>query len=106
MMDEEVLIQTRINSDRSGFRRFQTKVKENTDSGVPVLWGVMLGLAKESDIPQAAGGHMRLIIGYNPKTDEMIYSDSWGKGHELKKMSWDKAWAITQMAYIFLPKKQ
>lgn len=105
MMDEDVLIQTRINSDRNGLKKFQAKVKTAIDSGIPVLWGVMLGLVKEGNLPQMAGGHMRLIIGYNPKTDEMIYSDSWGKGHEMKKMTWNKAWAITQMAYIFLPKK-
>jgi hypothetical protein len=38
---------------------------------------------------------MRLIIGYNLKTREILYSDSWGAGHELKRMALDDAWAIT-----------
>ena len=104
MMDEDILVQTKINYDKSGFKKFKQRVKENIDSGIPVLWCVMLGMVKEAKIPQNMGGHMRLITGYNPKTEEMIYSDSWGKGHDFKRISWDKAWAMTQMAYVFIPK--
>ena len=104
MMDEDILVKTKIDYDKSGFKKFKQKVVETLDSGMPVLWGVMLGMVKEAKIPQKMGGHMRLIIGYNPKTEEMIYSDSWGKGHDFKKMSWEKAWAMTQMAYVFIPR--
>ena len=104
MMDEDILVQTKINYDKSGFKKFKQRVKENIDSGIPVLWGVMLGMVKEAKIPQNMGGHMRLITGYNPKSGEMIYSDSWGKGHDFKKISWEKAWAMTQLAYVFIPK--
>ena len=38
---------------------------------------------------------MRLIVGYNAKTEEILYSDSWGAGHELKRMKADDAWTIT-----------
>jgi len=38
---------------------------------------------------------MRLIIGYNAKTNEILYSGSWGMGHELKRMPLADAWAIT-----------
>ena len=105
MMDEDVLVQTKINYDKSGFRKFKQRVKATIDRGMPVLWGVTLGMVKEAKIPQNVGGHMRLITGYNLKTDEMIYSDSWGKGHDFKKISWSKAWAMTNMAYVFIPKK-
>ncbi len=105
MMDEDILVQTRISSDKNGFKKFKARVKATTDSGMPVLWGVILGIVKEAKLPQKMGGHMRLITGYNPKTDEMIYSDSWGKGHDFKKISWGKAWAMTQMAYVFIPRK-
>jgi len=105
MMDEETLVKTKINYDKSGFKKFKKKVKVTIDSGMPVLWGVTLGMVKEGRLPQNVGGHMRLITGYNPKTDEMIYSDSWGKGHDFKKISWGKAWAMTNMAYVFIPKK-
>lgn len=105
LMDEDILVQTKINYDKSGFRKFKQRVKETIDKGMPVLWGVTLGMVKEAKIPQNIGGHMRLITGYNLKTDEMIYSDSWGKGHDFKKISWGKAWAMTNMAYVFIPKK-
>jgi hypothetical protein len=38
---------------------------------------------------------MRLIIGYNLKTSEVIFTDSWGAGHEQKRMAMDDAWTIT-----------
>ena len=38
---------------------------------------------------------MRIIIGYNKTTDEVLYSDSWGNGHEEKRMQLDDAWTIT-----------
>ncbi|MDD5727679.1 MAG: C39 family peptidase [Victivallales bacterium] len=105
-MDEEILIKTMIKYDSGGYKRFQSRVAENIDEGIPVLWGVMLGMVKEPKLPQQVGCHMRLIIGYNPQTEEIIYSDSWGKGHEFKRMSWEKAWTMTQMAHVFIPKKR
>jgi cystathionine beta-lyase/cystathionine gamma-synthase len=50
---------------------------------------------REKEIPQASGGHMRIIIGYNTATNEILYSDSWGRGHEEKRMSSDDAWIMT-----------
>ncbi len=104
LMDEDIMAQAKINYDKSGYKKFKQRVKETIDKGMPVLWCVMLGMVKEAKIPQNMGGHMRLITGYNPKTEEIIYSDSWGKGHDFKKLSWEKAWAMTQMAYVFVPK--
>ncbi|MCK4982752.1 MAG: C39 family peptidase, partial [Victivallaceae bacterium] len=106
MMDEETLVTTKIKYGKNGFKKFKLKVKATIDSGMPVLWVVMLGMVKEPRRPQNMGGHMRLITGYNLKTDEIIYSDSWGKGHDFKKISWGKAWVMTQMAYVFIPKKK
>ena len=105
MMDEEILVKTKIDYYKSDFRKFKIRVQKTIDNGMPVLWGVMLGLVKEAKIPQNIGGHMRLIIGYNPKNEEIIYTDTWGRGHEFKKISWGKAWAMTNMAYVFIPKK-
>jgi hypothetical protein len=70
---------------------------------VPVLWGVTLGLYPEPGLPQSGGGHMRLIIGYNAKTHEILYSDTWGAGHELKRMGEDKAFAMTHDAFFLRP---
>ncbi len=77
------------------FGKFQREIQRSIDEGVPLLWSVRLGLVREKEIPQAAGGHMRLIIGYNSTTKEILYSDSWGMGHEEKRMAVDDAWTIT-----------
>lgn len=81
--------------NKGDMNRFQRDIQTNIDQGVPVIWSVMLGMVKEPGIPQSAGGHMRLIIGYNNKTQEILFSDSWGAGHELKRMPIDDAWTIT-----------
>ena len=75
--------------------RFQRTVRENVDKGVPLLWTVHLGLLGETFAPQANGGHMRLIIGYNQKTRDILYTDSWGTGHEIKRMGLADAWTIS-----------
>lgn len=50
-----------------------------------------------------AGGHMRLIVGYDPKEKLIYYSDSWGPGHEMKKMSLEEAWTVTMGVFIVEP---
>ena len=81
--------------NKSDLSRFQRAIQAHIDEGTPLLWTVMLGNVPEPNIPQNAGGHMRLIIGYNLKKDEILFSDSWGAGHELKRMSTADAWTIT-----------
>ncbi|MDB6148603.1 MAG: hypothetical protein JWQ44_51 [Chthoniobacter sp.] len=93
-MQLDVLKEARTKS-RSDLARFQREVQQHVDEGVPLLWSVQLGMVKERGIPQNAGGHMRLIIGYNSKTSEVLFSDSWGAGHEQKRMAMDDAWTIT-----------
>jgi len=46
---------------------------------------------------------MRVIIGYNEKADEVIFSDSWGRGHELKRMKFADAMAATTGLFAILP---
>ncbi|HYR57474.1 MAG TPA: C39 family peptidase [Chthoniobacteraceae bacterium] len=75
--------------------RFEREVQQHIDQGIPLLWSVELGFVTEPGIPQHAGGHMRLIIGYNTKTSEVIFTDSWGAGHEKKRMAMEDGWAIT-----------
>ena len=81
--------------NKADANRFLRDVQSHVDTGIPLLWSVQLGLVQEPEIPQANGGHMRLIIGYNAKTQEIIYSDSWGAGHERKRMKVEDAWTIT-----------
>ncbi len=88
---------------KTDLNRFQREVASHVDTGIPLLWSVNLGLVPEPQIPQASGGHMRLIIGYNSKTQEILYSDSWGAGHELKRMKADDAWTITSAVMVVEP---
>lgn len=88
---------------QSGYKRFVDQVREHIDKGEPLCWAVMLGIFKEQNLPQSSGGHMRLIIGYNDKTKELIYTDSWGAGHERKKMLLSEAWGMTQFLYLTAP---
>ncbi len=92
-----------VKSEQSGCKRFMTKVVEYIDQGIPLSWCLRLGMFPEKDIPQAQGGHMRLIIGYNTKTEEIIYTDSWGKGHEFKKMPLAHAFASSLSVYTMSP---
>jgi hypothetical protein len=93
-MDVNILREVRT-KNKSDLNRFQRAVQAHIDAGTPLLWTVMLGKVPEPDIPQNAGGHMRLIIGYNTKKEEILFSDSWGAGHELKRMPAADAWTIT-----------
>jgi len=93
-MDAGVLKEIRT-KNKSDLGRFQRSVQTHIDEGTPLLWTVMLGKVPEKGIPQNAGGHMRLVIGYNTKTDEILFTDSWGAGHELKRMPFADAWTIT-----------
>ncbi len=88
---------------KTDLNRFQRQVASHVDTGIPLLWSVNLGFVPEPQIPQASGGHMRLIIGYNSKTQEILYSDSWGAGHELKRMKADDAWTITSTVMSIEP---
>jgi hypothetical protein len=93
-MNGEVLREVRTRN-KADLGRFVREVQGEIDKGVPLLWSVQLGLFPERGKLQSGGGHMRLIIGYNLKTQEILYSDSWGAGHELKRMPADVGWTIT-----------
>ena len=103
-MDSLVLKDARA-ADKSGFKSFHDSVKTYIDSGVPLIWSCILGKFPENPplSIQGAGGHMRMIVGYNAKTAEILYSDSWGPGHELKRMPEAEAWAILTGLYVLKP---
>ena len=90
--------------DKSGYGKFIKGIREQTARGVPLFWSVRLGVYPEAGIPQTAGGHMRLIIGYNEERGEVIYSDTWGAGHERKHMPDDWAWTITHNLFYLNPR--
>jgi hypothetical protein len=84
--------------------RFFRDVQSRINEGVPLLWSVMIGIIREPKDPaEGYGGHMRLIIGYNAATNEIIYTDSWGLGHEFKRMSLSDAWTMTMSLHTIEP---
>jgi hypothetical protein len=88
----------------SAVGQFERDIERYIDKGMPILWSVVLGLVPEKGMsPQTVGGHMRLIIGYNKDTKEMIYTDSWGMGHEQKRMPMADALLMTTGLYVIEP---
>ena len=104
-MDPGILRRSRCERDQVAFRNFLADIEKCVDQGIPLAWSVMLGIVQENPrLPQDRGGHMRIISGYNKATREIIYSDSWGAGHERKIMSFEDAWTITGGLYSLDPR--
>ena len=87
---------------RRSYDKFITK---NIEDGIPLLWAMELGIKPEEPETnlQASGGHMRMIHGYNKKKKQIIFTDSWGAGHEFKTMDADDAFEVTRGLYIMTP---
>ena len=103
-MDVEVRKEMRVNgAQKAKYTKFRKDVRDQVAKGIPLFWGVTLGIYPEPDNPQASGGHMRLVIGYNDKKNEILYTDSWGAGHELKRMPFDWAWTISHCLLYMKP---
>ena len=103
-MKGDLLRDARTKLNPAYMTRFEHDIQAHLDRGIPLLWSVELGMLPEEKLNlQTRGGHMRLIIGYNAKTREVYYSDTWGMGHELKKMSLANAWTITTGLFTLEP---
>jgi hypothetical protein len=103
-MKVPVLREARIKSG-SKVDKFFKETVETVDLGRPMAWSVQLGWIEEMPrLPQVSGGHMRLIVGYNPEKKEILYSDSWGYGHELKRMALEDAYLITTGLFVVEPR--
>jgi len=84
---------------------FQKAIQKHVDAGIPLLWSLEVGQFQE-DPPlaeQASGGHMRLIIGYNERKKKVLFSDSWGAGHELKSIDAGDAYEATRGLFLMKP---
>lgn len=98
-MDKDTFLQLRENESRER-QSFYRNLRKNIDAGLPLAWGVFLGLQAEPGIPAGRlWGHLRLIIGYNQQNQSIIYSDTWGDGHEKKEMPLSQAWNITHSTF-------
>ena len=103
-MDPEVLKEMKVNgAQKSKFTKFKKDLHEQILKGIPIIWSVKLGVYPEPGLLQEGGYHMRLIIGYNDKKNEILYTDSWGAGHELKRMPVEWAWTITRCTMYMKP---
>ena len=103
-MNGELLVEAKTKLNPSYMTTFGQNVRRYIDRGIPLLWSVQLGLLPEEKLsPNAHGGHMRLIVGVNARTQEIYYSDTWGFGHELKKMPLTHAWTITDGLFTLEP---
>jgi len=80
--------------DRRGSRAFFDEVHDSIDDGIPLCWSTFIFPAVDKSSSDF-GMHMRIITGYNTKTGDIIYTDSWGAGHEKKVMKAEDAWGIT-----------
>ena len=83
---------------------FKSTIVKSINNGVPLTWGCVVGVVKEIPEMRGFGGHMRLIIGYNDRTQEILYTDTWGAGHELKRLGLADAWTITIGLYCLQPR--
>jgi len=93
---------------RVSLKEFSSIIKEHADKGVPLLWALGLGQFPENPpLPnggQVSGGHMRMIIGYNAAKNQIIFTDSWGAGHEKKRMDTTNAYDATVGLYSMSPR--
>jgi hypothetical protein len=104
-MDAALLRKVRVKQAQE-MAQFKKAVKTYTGEGVPLLWSCIVGKFPEVPPinPPGTYGHMRLIIGYNDKKGELLYSDTWGAGHELKRIPFDDAWTVTIGLHVLKPR--
>ena len=102
-MDPKIYTEMRC-EDKGNYRDFLKEIRRNIDAGIPLCW-VTLTLPHQADNKtDKIQPHMRIINGYNTRTGDVIYTDSWGIGHEKKVMSPQDAWGITQMLCAMTPR--
>ncbi|MDD5704661.1 MAG: hypothetical protein PHR35_01960 [Kiritimatiellae bacterium] len=104
-MDASALRQARARRPQQQ-AAFLRDVRSYVDAGVPLLWACIVGKFPENPPIHAEGsfGHIRLITGYRQASGDLIYTDSWGPGHERKEMPLADAWAITFGLYVMKPR--
>jgi hypothetical protein len=103
-LDKDILRKARL-AQKNEMERFRADVIKNIDAGVPLVWSVLVGIVKEKGLPadETIRGHMRMIIGYNLQTQDILYTDTWGLGHEEKRMSMEDAWVINKGYFVVTP---
>ena len=104
-MNPRIFRKLRCDGESRGMNGFRREIRSRIDDGRPLVWCVQLGLVNEKrKTLQTGGGHMRLIIGYNDKDDTIVYTDTWGAGHEFKTMPLEDAWVMTMRLISIHPR--
>jgi hypothetical protein len=111
MMSEKALVEVEVKKGEYlvgktvDERKFMKGIHDFIDDGIPLLWSLELGrFPEDPDLkPQTSGGHMRIIIGYNDSTGRLIFSDSWGAGHEFKTIKSSDAYAASMGLFALKP---
>ena len=81
-------------------RAISHRMKDRADVTDWSAWAAKLADGDKAEIPAeisgspVAGGHQRMIIGYNAKTNEIAISDSWSKAFAIRWMTLAEANAI------------
>ena len=102
-MDPQIYTEMRC-EDKGNYQDFFKEIQRYIDAGIPLCW-VTITLPHQADNKtDKIQPHMRIINGYNTRTGDVIYTDSWGLGHEKKVMSRQDAWGITQMLCAMTPR--
>ena len=104
-LDFKVFREVRMEEKRD-CREFLEMVRENVDNGIPLCWSTFIIPGVGDTDSSEFGMHMRIITGYNEKTGEIIFSDSWGAGHEKKKLKNEDAWGITVNLVSLEPRRK
>lgn len=99
------LVDERYVGDSISSDKFFKMIYDSIDDGIPLLWSLELGRFEETPplSEQTSGGHMRMIIGYNKEKDRIIFSDSWGAGHEFKTIAANDALQATSGLFVMKP---
>ena len=99
------LVDDKYVGDEVDEKDFHKMIHRSVDEGIPLLWSLEVGKFEETPplAMQTSGGHMRMIIGYNDGDESIIFSDSWGAGHEYKTMAANDAYRATSGLFIMKP---
>ena len=102
-MDKEIKRKSRL-YDAEGFAKFKNGIMFCIEKGYPLVWSVDRLFPWDRSDGSQGDGHARIIVGYNELHDEVLYSDSWGSGHEFKRAKMKDAWECTDFLTCLFPK--
>ncbi len=101
-LNPEVYIEVRQKD--KGAKPFEKEIRAAIDRGIPLIWGTLSLPGMTGNDAKVLASHMRIISGYHPENGNIVFTDSWGPGHEKKVMNIREAWAITTILVKIEPR--